>query len=70
MRDFVSWGVVRKFGWVNTLFVDRTAITRLLYVNISVYIFRIGPYRLDLVLFTEKNMSIMKNKNSQCSFVS
>ena len=28
---------------VNTLFVDKTAITNLLYVNISIYIFRIGP---------------------------
>ena len=49
----------RSQVWLaNTLFVDRTTITRLLYVNISVYIFRIGPKKVGFIFVTDKNMSI------------
>ena len=43
VRDVLRRGVVRKFDGQHTFFVDKTAITRLLYVNISVHIIRIGP---------------------------
>ena len=49
MRD-----VGRKVWRVNTFFVDKTTITRLLYVNISVYSLHIGW----MYLFTDKHMSI------------
>ena len=39
-------------------FVDKTAITSLLYVHISVYIFRIGPKKAGFNLFTDKHLSI------------
>ena len=43
VRDFFRRDVGRKFGGSTHFFVDKTTITRLLYVNVGVYIFRIGP---------------------------
>ena len=39
-------------------FLDKTTIARLLYINISVDIFRIGPKKVGFTYFTDKHMSI------------
>ena len=57
VRDFVRRASFVSLA-VNTLFVDKTTITRLLYVNISVNIFRIGLKKAGFSFFTDKNMSI------------
>ena len=48
---FVRRGVVRKF-------VDKTTITRLLFVNIGVYIFRMAPKKAGFSFCTDKHMNI------------
>ena len=40
------------------IFVNKTTITRMLYVDICVYIFRIGPIYAGFSFFTDKQMSI------------
>ena len=57
--SFVGGAGQHTFCW-------HSAITRLLYVNISVYIFRKGPYRLDLFCYWKKHEHLWKNKTSQC----
>ena len=57
MRDLLGGALFVSLAGKHT-FVDKTTITRMLYVNISVYIFRIGPKKAGFSLFTDKNMSI------------
>ena len=44
--------------FIKTGRVDKTTIIRLLYVNISVYIFRIGLKKAGFRFYTDKHMSL------------
>ena len=51
VRDLLGGASFVSLAGQHTFLFDKTTITRLLYVNISVYIFRIGPKKAGFSFF-------------------